>query len=186
MTTGSAPGAPSPGEDPTHGGADPENVEEAGRHGLRVDALRLSLGHQVDGAGHVQGDVLQSVGALPIQHVQPLGHGQLVLTVAAQVLDRDQRLRVFEGKGGEHDPVHQGEDRRVRADPQRQGDHGDGREHGVSRQASGGESKVVEQARHLHRLLPFPEASITQVRILSRRRAWAGQGRPRSSSFFQA
>jgi len=159
-------------------GTGPEDREVIRRHARRGDGLGVPRPRQVQagilGAGHPVEDVVL---LLPVEKIGD-GHGKRLLTRKRvrrrHVPDEDESVGIAEGQRLQQDPVDDAEDRRVRADPERQNDDGGERERGALGEQSQPMPKVSNQAAHGARSSRGPNGksaatAVTGIRSFSER-----------------
>ncbi|HUF67829.1 MAG TPA: hypothetical protein VMM79_04185 [Longimicrobiales bacterium] len=125
-----------------------KHIEERWRDLGADQPLRLRTARHDEAVVAVRGNIVQSAARLP--DVQIVGRRDRAVAAAFAVglphLNQPIRGRVRQ-RSQEHG-VHHAEDRRVRADAERERDDGDGRHTGMPGQTSAGEAQVVPDLVH--------------------------------------
>jgi hypothetical protein len=133
--SGCAVGFVGPSESATEGWCDAQRLEVVGRDARRDDALRFAATGEVHRGACRGGELLQRLRVRA--PVEIIGRGQPHVATVAVFDDGEEAFRFAVGKRPEHDRVHETEDRRGGAGPERHGQDRDG-----------GESRILEQRAH--------------------------------------
>ena len=127
---------------------DTHRLEHARRRERSVQPLGIAGSGQVDGGAAIDADVLEHRVLIAIVlEIRPRhGHG----LPAARLLDEhEQAIDVRIGERAQHHAVEHGEDRRVGADAERQGQHGHCREASMLHQHADGVSQILDEGIHV-------------------------------------
>ena len=123
-----------------------EDAEEVGRDAQTQELLGLAQRGEVHRDLVERGDRLErAVARAPVEEVLGLDHVRRV-AVRRNLPDHDQAVLVVKRQGAEQDRVHHGENCRARADPEREGGHGDERERGTLPEHAPAVARVLRDA----------------------------------------
>src|SRR5689334_20859860 len=125
-----------------------EQRKEVRRYQLAGEPYRFRAFGDGDASAAVGGDACER--ARLISPIEIVGKGDVGSVVVFRIVipERDESIRVFEGKGAEYDRVEAREQRRVRGDAQRQTNDRDDRERWVLSQRPAGVTNVLQEGVH--------------------------------------
>ncbi len=151
--------------------ADGEDVEVVPGHELTADALRLSVGHQRERRGKACDDAAEHRRLIAEVAVHRVREGAVVerasLKCAGSVEDHEL-LRISYGQQAEQQLIGERENRRVRADAERDRQDHDERERRRLQERASRVANVLRQMGHGYRLSPTRRALSTKVFVVCR------------------